>query len=108
MIRAKASHMRNHLFMMINYPDYFVALGFKDVYYDQFKNQFNSQAIIDKIKTTQEKWKVKYPLMDFKTQNLKFDNLVNFDHSFTAELEHLNMEGKWTVDYIDLLILLND
>ena len=83
-----------HLYMMINYPDYFVALGYKEVYYDQYKNQFNSQAIIDKIKELQEKWKVKYPLMDFKTQNLKFDNLVNFDHSFTAELEYLNMEGK--------------
>jgi hypothetical protein len=82
-----------HLFMMVNYPDYFHALGFKR-YYDPVKNQFASQEIIEKIKAIQEKWKEKYPVMDFKTQNLRFDNLVNFDHSFTTEMEVLNTDPK--------------
>ncbi len=80
-----------HLYMMVNYSDYFAALGHKR-YYDPAKNQFASEEICEKIKAIQEKWKDKYPLMDFKTQNLRFDNLVNFDYSFTNEMEFLNTD----------------
>lgn len=82
-----------HVFMMVNYPDYFAALGY-DRYYDPAKNKFESEEIIEKIRSIREKWKEKYSLMDFKTQNLRFDNLINFDHSFTTEMELLNMEAK--------------
>ena len=82
-----------HLFMMVNYPDYFAALGY-DRYYDPAKNKFESEEIIEKIKTIQGKWKEKYPLLEFKTQNLRFDNLVNFDFTFTNEIEFLNTEPK--------------
>jgi len=83
-----------HLFMMVNYPEYFLALGYKDVYYDAFKKQFAINDIITRIRIIQEAWKSKYPLLNFNTQNLKFDSLVNFDISFTTELANLNMEGK--------------
>jgi hypothetical protein len=83
-----------HLYMMVNYSDYFTALGYKTRYYDPLKNEFAAEAIMDQIKKIQLKWKDKYPLMDFKTQNLRFDNLVNFDLTFTNEMEFLNMEGK--------------
>ncbi|HEX2846430.1 MAG TPA: hypothetical protein VHN59_07770 [Chitinophagaceae bacterium] len=83
-----------NLYMHINYSDYFAALGNKQVYYKAAVNQFDSEAIIDRIKDIQEKWKDKYPNMDFKTQNLRFDNLVNFDQTFTTEMEFLNMESK--------------
>jgi hypothetical protein len=83
-----------HLYMMVNYGDFFKALGYKNNYYDPALNQFNSLSIMDKIKDIQEKWKSKYPHMDIKVQNLRFDNLVNFDQSFTTELQGLNMEAK--------------
>lgn len=83
-----------HLFMMVNYPDYFTALGFSTQYYNAAANQFQQQAIIDKIYAIQQYWKEKYPLMDFKTQNLRFDSLVNFNLTYTNELEFLNMEPK--------------
>lgn len=83
-----------HLYMMVNYADYFTALGYTTVYYDSAKNQFSQQAIIDKVVTTQGKWREKFPLMDFKTANLKFDSLVNFNQTFTTELAALNMEAK--------------
>ncbi len=84
----------NHLYMMVNYPDYFTALGFNTVYYDVQKNKFDSNKIINEIKDIQYKWKEKYPLMDFKTNRLGFDNLVNFNQTFTTEMEFLNMEPK--------------
>jgi hypothetical protein len=83
-----------HLFMMVNHPEYFVALGYKIACYDPEKNEFARQDIIDKIKEIQNRWKEKHPLLDFKTQNLKFDNLVSFGHSFTSEMELLNIEPK--------------
>lgn len=83
-----------HLYMMVSYPDYFSALGFSTVYYDAASNQFRQQAITDKIYAIQNSWKEKYPLMDFKTQNLRFDSLVNFNLTFTNEMEFLNMEPK--------------
>ncbi len=83
-----------HLYMMVNYPAYFVALGYTIAYYDPVKNQFASDDIIEKIKEIQARWKEKYPNMDFKTQNLRFENLVNFGLTFTEELATLNMEPK--------------
>ena len=83
-----------HLFMMVNYPDYFSALGFTTQYYDAAANQFQQAAITDKIYAIQQSWKEKYPLMDFKTANLRFDSLVNFNLTFTNEMEFLNMEPK--------------
>ncbi len=83
-----------HVFMMVNYPDYFSALGFSTQYYDAATNQFQQQAITDKIYSIQQNWKEKYPQMDFKAQNLRYDSLVNFNLTFTNELEFLNMEPK--------------
>jgi hypothetical protein len=82
-----------HLFMMVNYADYFKALGFSNGYYDAATNEFRSDTIIEKVKEIQSRWKQKYPNMDFKTENLRFDNLVNFGHTFTTELEFLNMDA---------------
>ncbi|MBL0131408.1 MAG: hypothetical protein IPP43_10040 [Chitinophagaceae bacterium] len=82
-----------HLYMMISQADYFAALGYKR-YYDPAKNQFATEAILERIKIIEGPWKEKYPLMEFKIQNLRFDNLVNFGYAFTTELESLNMEPK--------------
>lgn len=82
-----------HLFMRVNHPEFFSALGYRK-YYDPASNQFEQDRIIEKIKSIQEQWKEKYPLLNFNTANLKFDNLVNFDHSFTVEMEALNTETK--------------
>ncbi len=83
-----------HIFMRVNYPDFFAALGYKNALYDTVKNKFYGEEIIEEIKQIQTRWKEKYPLMDFKAQNLRFDSLVNFDLSFTNEMEFLNMEPK--------------
>ncbi len=82
------------LYMMVNYADFFTALGYKTIYYDAPKNEFRTSAIVEKIAEIQQRWKEKYPNADFKTSNLRFDNLVNFNFSFTNELQFLNMEGK--------------
>ena len=81
------------LFMMINYSDFFAELGFER-YYDPANNKFEQDMIADRIRAIQTAWKEKFPLMDFKIQNLKYDNLAMFDFTFTNELEVLNTEPK--------------
>jgi hypothetical protein len=81
------------LYMRVNYGDYFLALGFKDVYYDPYKNTFREEAIVKKITAIQDKWKTKYPRAEFRVQTLLFDNIVLFNQSFTEQIEFLNMDA---------------
>lgn len=83
-----------HLFMMVNYPDYFKELGFNKEYYNSEKNEFNQAAITEKIKNIEAAWKEKYPGLNFKIEKLKFENIVSFNQSFTTEIEYLNLETK--------------
>ncbi len=81
------------LFMRVNYGDYFLALGFKDVYYDPYKNDFKEDAIQRRIQAIQDKWRTKYPRAEFRVQNLRFDNIVAFNQSFIEQIEFLNMDA---------------
>jgi hypothetical protein len=80
------------LFMRVNYVEYFQALGFDETYYEKGNRSIDSSAVIERIEKIQETWKAKYPNADFKTQNLRFDNLANFNLTFTNEMEFLNLE----------------
>jgi hypothetical protein len=82
-----------HLFMIVNFPEFFEALG-QITYSDPGKKELDSSAILTRIKEIEETWRSKYPNMEMKVSNLKFDNLVNFNYSFTTEIEFLNMEQK--------------
>ena len=82
------------LLMQVNYADYFTALGFHEEFYDGSMKQFNSDSIIKAINNIQTSWRKKYPLLEFKILNLKFDSIVNFNHSFTSELGNLNFDPK--------------
>ena len=82
------------LFMMVNYPEYFRDLGFKTIYYDREKNEFQKDAILETITSIQEHWKSKYPELQMKTDKLKFDNMMLFNQSFTSEIEFLNFETR--------------
>jgi hypothetical protein len=82
------------LLMMVNYSDYFAALGFKEKYYDSVTKQFNVELLANRIRQVQDQWKGKFPNMGFKYENLRYDSLQNFGFSFTNELQFLNMETK--------------
>ncbi len=79
--------------MTVNYPEFFEALGHSN-YLEGDKKTLDSQAILDRIKEIEAEWRPKYPSMEMKTTNIKFDNLVNFNFTFTTEVEYLNMDQK--------------
>jgi len=81
-----------HLMMRVNYRDYFKALGFIKTYYDPETKDFDSKKIETKISSIIEKWRAKYPKLKMKIDKIKFDNLMEFNLSFTTEIEFLNLE----------------
>jgi len=81
-----------HLFMMINHGEYFKELGFSSTYYDAQTREFDTDMITDRIRQIIDEWKTKYPNLRMKYENIKYDSLVNFNVSFTGEIEHLNLD----------------
>lgn len=82
------------LFMMVNYPDFFSALGFTETYFDKEKNEYNQEKIKERIESIVAKWKEKYPELKFDSAKLKYDNPVAFNQTFTTEVEYLNLETR--------------
>lgn len=83
-----------HLFMMINYADFFRELGMKDEYYDSEKGVYHQEKIAGTVQAILERWKEKYPELKFDTAKLKYDNPVAFNQTFTTEVEYLNLETR--------------
>ena len=83
-----------HLMMMVNYPEYFQELGFRESLYHPETKQYEKELIIEKIRAICNRWKEKYPELDFKTEKLKFEHNLAFNQSFTTEVEYLNLETK--------------
>jgi hypothetical protein len=81
-----------HLLMMVNHGEFFKALGFNASYYDAQIKRFDTDKIAGRIRQIIDTWKPKYPNLKIKLENLKYDNLVSFNVSFTTELEYLNVE----------------
>ncbi|TMI96062.1 MAG: YbjN domain-containing protein [Bacteroidetes bacterium] len=81
-----------HLFMMVNYGEYFNALGFNANYYNPETKQFDADKIADRVKQIINAWKPKYPNLKMKLENIKYDNMVVFNVSFTTEIEYLNID----------------
>ena len=81
-----------HLFMMVNYDEYFRALGFTAGYFNPVTKQFDTEKITEHIRQIIEAWKPKYPNLNIKTQNLKYTSLLDFNVSFTTEIEFLNLD----------------
>ena len=82
------------ILMKVSYDDFFRELGFTEEFYNSDRNRFNRELIEQKIKQIINEWKEKYPQINFKTENLKYDSLLSFTQSFTAEVEFVNTEVK--------------
>jgi hypothetical protein len=82
----------HRLFMNINYNDYFKALGFATTYYDAEKKEVDKDEVVEEIEEIIEAWQPKYPRLQFNTEALRFDSLLNFNYSFTKELVNLRFD----------------
>ena len=79
------------IMMRVNNPGYFADLGFKPL------ADANGLPIASEVnaalKAICAKWKEKHPKLDVNTDKLKYDSLVNFNFSFTGEVEGLNFDS---------------
>ena len=82
-----------HLFMHINYGEYFIALGFSETLYDPLLNRFEQEEIEEEIEHIVETWKKKYLKLQFKVKNLRYDSLVSFNLSYTTEIANMNFDS---------------
>lgn len=82
------------ILMKVSYADFFRDLGFTAELYNNKTQQFNSELIEQKVALIMEAWREKYPQINFKTKSLKYDSLLSFTLSFTAEIEFVNTEVK--------------
>ncbi len=80
--------------MKVVYAGFFADLGFSPVLYNSNTGNFNVLMIEQEILQIINSWKEKYPQINFKTENLKYDSLLNFTYSFTSEVEFVNTEIK--------------
>lgn len=80
------------LFMHVNYGEYFTALGFSESLYDPLLNRFYQEEIEEEVEEIVEQWKQKYLKLQFKVKNLRYDNLVTFNHTYTTEISNLNFD----------------
>jgi hypothetical protein len=80
------------LFMMINHDDYFRALGFKNDYYKAAENKFDKEAIENRMEEIEKNWNPKYPRMGINKDRVRYNSLLQFNLSFTKELEELDMD----------------
>jgi len=81
------------LFMQINYPAYFQALGFKNIFFDPATKEFEKSEIEDEVGKIIMAWHEKYPNLEWKEQNIRYDNIISFNQSFLAEIQSMNFEG---------------
>lgn len=82
------------ILMKVSYADFFRDLGFTEELYNSQTKKFNSELIVQKIINIIDTWREKYPQLNFKTENLKYDSLLSFTLSFTAEIEFVNIDIK--------------
>ena len=83
-----------HILMQVCYSDFFKELGFSEVLYNSSTNSFEKELIEEQIRRIISDWNNKYPQLAFKTENLKYDSLLSFTHSFTSEVEFVNTEAR--------------
>jgi hypothetical protein len=83
-----------HLFMMVNYPDYFEALGYKMAYYNRETKEFHKEGITAAIEAIEQRWQLKYPELKIKKEKLRFDSMLAFNQTLTSEIEYLNLETR--------------
>lgn len=82
------------ILLKVVYSDYFRELGFTAELYNSTTKTFNEEIIEQKINAIMTEWKDKFPQIGFKTENLKYDSLLSFTHSFTSEVEFVNTESR--------------
>lgn len=80
------------VFMRVNNPDFFKDLGFTTSFTDAGGLPIAAE-VSTALRNICAAWKDKYPKLEFNTEKVKYDSLVNFNFSFTEEAALLNFES---------------
>ncbi len=81
------------IFMQVNYPEYFSAIGFTYNYYDVNTQRLNASKIEEDIQQVVKLWKPKFTKLEFSTSALKYESLLAFNLSFTNAFAEIDPEN---------------
>jgi hypothetical protein len=79
------------VFMQVNYNNFFEELGFRNGYVNN--GQINREPIARQIGKICALWREKYPSLEYRTDNLNYGSLEEFNFSFCNELQFLNLDS---------------
>ncbi len=79
-----------HLLVHITNQQFFLDLGIKEIYYDIASKKLNAEIINGEISRIIKEGNEQYPELKVKTENLKFDTLLNFLRTYITEIQNLN------------------
>ncbi len=82
-----------HLLINILNQEYFNELGVKEKFYDPVSGKFNEKQVKGYISKVISEGSGMYPELKFNNENLKFDSLLSFLRTFTAEMQQMNFSS---------------
>jgi len=80
-----------HIFVSVHNSDFFTALGCEN-YYNEEKEEFFKHSIIQRIEESVSKHQKKYKKLHSFVNELNFDSMNEFSHSYYHALKNLDFE----------------
>lgn len=94
------SFLRNllHMVLEILNENFMEELGIEEILYNSDTNELYKDKIVERINKYLQEFisesEDNYPYLNFKTDNLKFNNLINFFKSYFNEIKSLNFSSE--------------
>ena len=79
------------IFLKVSNPDFFQAVGYGEVLFDEEKQVFFKGRICAEIEEINKKYSLEYPAFCFEAANLDFNSQENFAYSFLVEFIKLQI-----------------
>ncbi len=80
------------IYMAVLYPDYFQALGMKELLYDEKLHSLNRRLVIHAIDEAIERWRDKYVSLSWDHGRVDYGSLWGFASTFSEQVAGLNLE----------------
>ena len=82
------------VFMEVNYPDYFLAIGYAYTLYDPAGKRFHIEALEQEMSRIVKRWRGKYPSLTFPREKLDYSDVLQFNISFIGMIAEINFDNK--------------
>ena len=82
------------IYSAVMHPGYFAALGMTTAFYDEKKQKFNKDLIVEAVDNAINKYKEKYVALKWDHSRTSYKSLYDFGTSFSEQMANLNLETR--------------